>query len=246
MIKTLTIQELLDQTGHRDFPLPNRHWAFYQEWQDVLFLHWKIPYRMLRELVPDSLTLDCYDGEYYISLVPFSMKNVRPRFLPAFSPVSDFHEINLRTYIQMGGRRGVYFLSIEAEKQISTWISRTISGMPYEKSHIVRDHNCYQSSQPGNNKQLDLEYVVTGDSFVKSPLDHWLTDRYCLFLTEAGQVYRYDVHHVEWPILPVKLLKYHVNYQIGNLVLQNQAPTLMHFSRGVQVLAWGKQLESTI
>lgn len=241
-MKRLSIDALLNQTAHRPFPYPTDKWAFYQEWKEVLFLHWKIPYDVLRKAVPENLKLDNFQGNFYVSLVPFSMINVRPRYLPSFPMVSDFHEINLRTYIHMGEKKGVYFLNIEAEKWISTYLSKTISGMPYEKSAIHRNGSLYEAAHPAKNYFLDLAYTVSDQTTPKNELDRWLTERYCLFLTENGTVFRFDVHHAEWEIKPVTLTKCLLQYRVGTYQITNMFPDQLHYSDGVQVIAWKRQL----
>lgn len=233
-------------TAHRPFPYPSDNWAFYQEWQEVLFLHWKVPYDILRQVVPAALCLDSFKGDYYVSLVPFSMKKVRPRYVPPVSFVSDFHEINLRTYIDMDQKKGVYFLNIEAEKWLSTFLSRTLSGMPYEKSRIKRTGFRYWSAHPEKNYLMDLEYAVSDRPIQKNELDRWLTERYCLFLLEKDRVFRFDVHHPEWHIKPVELVNYTLQYRIGNWTIDNNPPDLLHYSEGVQVVAWKRRLLSSI
>ena len=103
-------QSLLASVSHRTWPLPDRRWSYYQEWNNALFLHWKVPAKMLEQLLPKGLTLDTFNYEAWISLVAFTMEKIRPKHLPAFSPISDFHEINLRTYILHNNKPGVYFL----------------------------------------------------------------------------------------------------------------------------------------
>src|SRR5688572_28814254 len=107
------INNILHNTIHRPFELPIGEWKYYQEWKDAIFLHWKIPFETLRPHVPQDLHLDNYAGSYYISLVAFTMKKVRPRRLPALRIISAFHEINLRTYVSNNNRKGVYFINIE-------------------------------------------------------------------------------------------------------------------------------------
>src|SRR5436190_5400053 len=126
------IDKILSDTKHRPFDIPPKDWAYYQEWNNALFLHWKVPFDALRQLVPNELNLDTFDGEVYVSLVAFTMQKIRPRNLMSFKFISDFDEINVRTYIDNGNRKGVYFLSIEAGKLLAAFIAKTLSGLPYE------------------------------------------------------------------------------------------------------------------
>lgn len=100
-----------------------------------MFLHWPVPATQIASLLPAPLTPDLLEGSAWVSVVAFTMEQIRPRHLPAFKPVSQFHELNVRTYVRHEGKAGVYFLSIEAQKAISAYLSRSIiSGLPYIRS----------------------------------------------------------------------------------------------------------------
>lgn len=174
------ILNILTDTLHRPFEIPSGQWKYYQEWNKALFLHWEVPFEVLRRCVPDYLNIDKFGGRCYVSLVAFTMQNIRPRYLPSLSYISDFHEINLRTYIDQDNKKGVYFLNIEAEKYISAFIAKSLSGLPYEKSHIQRTDKKYKSSNVIKNFFLDAEFVIKKELVQKSNLDSWLTERYCL------------------------------------------------------------------
>ena len=231
---------LLSEIQHRPFPVPATNWNFYQEWRKALFLHWKIPYEILRPLVPEKLTLDAVNGDYYVSLVAFTMKNIRPRLLPAFPPISTFHEINLRTYTHHENKAGVYFLSIEAEKTISAFLARKLSGLPYQKARMQRSSETYRSVNTKANQQLELTYRIGKPILNKSLLDSWLTERYCLHLVEQDQIYTFEIHHLEWPLAEVEIKTKQLHYKVGELDLGNIPPDSTHFSEGVQVLAWNR------
>ena len=89
---------------------------------------------------------DSFDGKYWVSIVAFTMEKIRPAYLPPFSPISNFDEINVRTYVIQDGKPGVYFINIEAGKYLSAFLSRMLSSLPYEKSQITRGDNFYRSN----------------------------------------------------------------------------------------------------
>src|SRR5258708_6132126 len=148
------IEDILSHTHHRPYKLPFGKWKYYQEWNNALFLHWRIPLDILGSCVPQGLNLDTFDGQAYVSLVAFTMQKTRQRSLPAFKYLSNFDEINLRTYVNNHGRNGVYFLSIEAGNRLSTFIAKTLSGLPYEKARIGRATNGYTSYNNSGGKYL--------------------------------------------------------------------------------------------
>lgn len=193
-----TIEELLADVKHRPFAMPKGSWTYYQEWNRALFLHWIVPYETLRKCVPNALNLDTIDGNYYVSLVAFTMEKLKPKLLPSVGCISNFDEINIRTYIDNDGKKGVYFLNIEAGKTISALIAKAISGLPYEKAKISRSENVYLSNNVKKRFSLNAEFEINEIVSDKTPLDKWLTERYCLYLQQGSHFFRYDIHHKEW------------------------------------------------
>lgn len=88
MAKTHTINDIIIHSLHRPWALPTGKWAYYQEWNRVLFLHWKVSVAELQALLPKHLTLDLHEGNAWVSLVPFTMQEIRPNGVPAFSPIN--------------------------------------------------------------------------------------------------------------------------------------------------------------
>ena len=235
------ISEILANTSHRPYELPIEKWKYYQEWNNALFLHWEIPFATLRKYVPEQFPIDSYDGKYYISLVAFTMQKIRPRNLPAVKFISDFHEINLRTYIDINNKKGVYFLNIEAQKHLSTFVAKSLSGLPYEKSTIKRTDDTYSSKNRTKEFVLETAFEVKEKLINKSNLDRWLTERYCLYLDNNGKSFRYDIHHKEWELKNVAIKSLVLNYKIGDINLSNKTPDLTHYSNGVKVVAWERR-----
>ncbi len=235
------IEELLKEVSHRPFEFPKGNWTYYQEWNKALFLHWVVPFEQLRKCVPGKLNLDTIEGKCYVSLVAFTMEKLRPNFLPSVRYISDFDEINVRTYIDNEGKKGVYFLNIEAGKTISAFIAKTISGLPYEKAKISRTENIYNSNNLKRGFSLNTEFEIKNVVNDKKELDKWLTERYCLYLDKKNELYRYDIHHKEWEIKEVNINSLVLNYKIGEIDLSNLQPTLTHYSEGIKVIAWGRE-----
>lgn len=235
------ITNIISETSHRPYDLPKGEWVYYQEWNRAIFLHWKVPFEVLRELVPSRLNIDIFEGNCYVSLVMFTMEKIRPRYLPSVGIVSNFDEINLRTYIDNDNRKGVYFLNIEAGKSLSTFIARSISGLPYGKSKIERTAKRYSSINAKKGFGLDVEFEVKETIDNKSELDRWLTERYCLYLDSGNDLYRYDIHHKEWTLRNVDIKKLDINYMIGGIDLRKSPPLMSHYSDGIEVLAWKRE-----
>ncbi|GAA3521594.1 hypothetical protein GCM10022393_40010 [Aquimarina addita] len=235
----MTIREILNTTEHRPWKIPTEHWKFYQEWNNVIFLHWQVELSELQKFVPKELEIDLFDGKPWISVVAFTMEKIRPKNLPSFPPISDFDEINIRTYIKSNNKSGVYFLSIEGGTSLSCKIAKGMSQLPYRYSKIKRTKNRYESSNAEFNDKLNVEYVIGGTKKKKTELDKWLTERYALFQDTEQSINEFEIHHVEWPINQIELKKNQLEYpRFRNLIKNN--PNKIQFSEGVKVIAWGK------
>ena len=239
-MKKLKIKELLKLTAHRADDLPKGGYSYYQEWNRALFFHWKVDAIALKQFIPDHLELDLFNNEAYISLVAFTMEQIRPRFLPAFSPISNFDEINLRTYVVRDGVAGVYFLNIEAGKILSVALSKMLSGLPYEHAEMSRNNlDNFQSIFHKKGFSFNVTYDVGEVIEDKTDLDDFLTERYSLFVDIGADLFRYDIHHIPWPLNKLKLYALETNYILGTINL-NEIPVKVHYSSGVQVVAWNR------
>lgn len=225
-------ERLLAENAHRPFPIPNKKWNFYHEWNEVVFLHYKISKDKLQEFMPKEVNIDLFEGEAWVSLVAFKMEKIRPKGLFSFPLISNFPELNLRTYVEYKGKQGVYFLSIEAGKRISSFIAATISGLPYQFANQIKSANAFKSSKKENS--FEFEYQ-TGERLNKSSLDKWLTERYLVIQDVKNRLVSFDVHHTPWPIQKLNIKKFEVT---GYCNLVSNKPDLAHYSKGVSVLSW--------
>ncbi|TGL25966.1 DUF2071 domain-containing protein [Leptospira yanagawae] len=230
------IHSILNAIGHRPWPLPAKPWFWYQEWNDVIFLHYQVDPNILRSLVPRHLELDQIDGNHCISVVAFTMHNVHPRFTIPIQFLSTFHEVNLRTYVKKDGKPGVYFLSIEAEKWIPTQIARIASGLPYRHSKIQRTKNSYKMD--GNRCRIEMNFQVIRPIQLPNEKELWLTERYSLYRGTKVQERALDVHHKPWELFQIEIQKINIGYTAFGALTNFLKPDLTHYSPGVQVLAW--------
>src|SRR5262245_10075958 len=122
---------MITDTEHRPWPLPGRPWVMAMRWHDLLFAHWPVDPAVLRPLIPASLQIDTYDGQAWIGVVPFRMTGVRPRFVPPLPGLSAFAEINVRTYVTIEQKPGVWFFSLDAANRLAVWAARLSYHLPY-------------------------------------------------------------------------------------------------------------------
>jgi uncharacterized protein YqjF (DUF2071 family) len=236
----MTIKEILNTTAHRPWTMPTEKWKYYQEWNNAIFLHWQIDFQELQSLVPKGLEIDLFEGKPWVSLVAFTMEKIRPRSLPSFPPISNFDEINIRTYVKRDNKAGVYFLSIEGGTRISCMIAKQLSELPYRYSKIKRNGTLYYADNGQFNDKLHIKYITGRRLKEKTELDKWLTERYALFQDTETSINEFEIHHIEWPIYKIDIEEIEFEYPRFNKWINNM-PDRMHYSTGVQVIAWNKK-----
>jgi uncharacterized protein YqjF (DUF2071 family) len=237
----------LTEVAHRPWPLPAGRWIWSQRWADVFFAHWPVSAEVLRPMIPTGLELDLLDGMAWVSAVSFEMQQVRPRGLPAAPIVSNFPELNVRTYVASGERAGVYFLSIDAGKRVASWLARHCSGLPYRYASIEigsRQGRFYAACQRPNQTVpcFEADYAATSAPFVaeRGSREHWLTERYCLYCLTGGRLYEAQIHHGPWPLQHADAIITADTIASGEDVgLPTLGPPAMTLcSKGVDVVAW--------
>ena len=248
MVTTFKPQAVLGEVGHRPYPVSAGPWAMGMTWLDLLFMHWPVDAEVLRPLVPPALGIDTFDGSAWLGVVPFRMTGVRPHFLPAVSRVSNFPEINLRTYVTAGGRPGVWFFSLDAHSRLAVRLARATFHLPYFDAEMscdpadeAVDYRSVRTHRGAPRAEFVARYRPVGGPFESGPdtIENFLTERYCLYSAgKKGVVSRGEVHHRMWPLQPaeVEVQTLAMTEQIG-LKLPETDP-ILHFSRRLDVLAW--------
>ncbi len=223
-----------------------RPWLMTQSWNDLLFAHWRTDPATLRKKVPAEFELDLFDGEAWIGVVPFYMTNVALRRTPALPWVSEFAEINVRTYVRVGHRPGVYFFSLDAARWLAVRAARLWLNLPYfsaAMARVCRDERItYRSDRTDDSDARFLgTYAPLGpaSSPIRGSLDYFLTERYCLYhLSHRGRPYRVEIHHPPWRLHAAEAeISLNSMAAASGLVLANHRPVL-HFARRQDMVAW--------
>lgn len=165
-----------------------------QTWNDLLFAHYPIDINVLRQLVPNGLALDTFNGKGWIGVVPFHMTNIRLRGTPRVPGTDSFAELNVRTYVTVNGKPGVFFFSLDAENLLAVKVAQTIYHLPYMHADMKvekRDSFIEYTSKRrhGVNARFECSYRPISDSFYakEGSFEEWLTERYCLYtLSKKG------------------------------------------------------------
>jgi uncharacterized protein len=224
-------------------------WVMRQTWCDLLFAHWPIAPSRIRDLVPAQLQLDCHDGWAWIGVVPFAMTNVAPRGVPAVPWLSAFAELNVRTYVSVGGRAGVYFFSLDAERLAAVAAARVLFGLPYFHAQMSIErtgHIEYRSRRRKGGAEFIATYAPSGATFVAAPgtLDHFLTERYCLYTVDGGTVSRLDIRHLPWRLQPaVAEIRRNTMLEASGIAQPQMAPLLHYAARQDMVGRWPVRID---
>jgi uncharacterized protein YqjF (DUF2071 family) len=195
------------------------------------------------------LPLDTYDGLAWISIASFYLSHLRPRWLPAPPWISEFPELNVRTYISLGGKPGVYFFSLDAGSTLAVEAARTLYHLPYFRAQIrsartrqgLVTYESRRTDSRGRPAVFRAQYHATGPVQHSAPatLDHWLTERYCLYAIDRGdRVYRAEIHHRPWPLQPVEAdIDANTMAAAADIPIRG-APTRQAFAARLDVVVW--------
>jgi uncharacterized protein YqjF (DUF2071 family) len=222
-------------------------WVMTQTWHNLLFAHWPVDRRVLRERVPPQFEIDLFDGAAWLGIVPFYMTNVAPRGVPSVPGISEFPELNVRTYLRVGDKPGIYFFSLDAGSRLAVRAARTLLNLPYYTATMsvraAADQTVYDSRREnaGTATILSARYRASGAPFEAAPgsLEYFLTERYCLYnLDRHGAPYRLEILHPPWP-LQLAEAEFTANTMANaSGVLLPEMKPLLHFARRQDMVAW--------
>jgi uncharacterized protein len=202
----------LEETGHRPWPLPQPgRWLMGQTWDDLLFAHWAVRVEAVRAHVPDVLPVDTWDGMAWVGVTPFRLNGLRLRATPPPPVLSSFRELNARTYVTIGGKAGIWFFSLDASSRLAVEAARRTYRLPYFHARMSAERDGasihYRSRRRANGERparFEAVYEADGPIFqaTRGTLEHFLTERYCLYTVDGGRVFVAEIHHRPWPLQP--------------------------------------------
>ena len=222
--------------------------VMYQSWRSLLFLHWSFPSEVIRPLLPQGLELDTFDGQAYVGLVPFTMRSIRPRGLPALPWLSYFHETNVRTYVHHEGKDpGVWFFSLDAANPVAVALARAWFHLPYylarmslttdpTKGTLTYASRRVRPTSP-NPAVVSISCKPTGDPrpAMIGTRDHFLLERYFLYAAYHDQLFRGQVHHTPYPVQTAEVDALEESLLKAAGMTRPEMSPIVHFSRGVDV-----------
>lgn len=228
-------------------PLPRKPVIMHQRWRRLLFLHWSWDADAVQATLPAGLTVETWEGRAWLGVVPFSMEGVRPRFCPEVPGLSNFLELNVRTYVRdAAGRTGVWFYSLDCAQPVAVWAARTFFRLPYfhatMREEVRADRIRYASRRRGDAEESRFEYAPQGEARPAraGSLEEFLVERYRLFAAGhegllSGQVWHapYEIQSAEvreWSIEPLRE---------AGFAMENHPPEHVAYAPGVDVRIYG-------
>ena len=224
-----------------------------QRWSQLLFAHWPVPVDLLRPYLPPRLTLDTFEGQAWLGVVPFTMSHIRPLGLPTVPGLSALHELNVRTYATLDGVPGVWFLSLDATSALAVWAARTAFHLPYLRCRMTLEEQAgvftaaaertHRGAAPASFR---ASWEAAGPPLPPSrpgTLEHFLTERYHLYTagpdarpTRLGAgLWRGTLAHAPWQLRPARLLDWASNLVESHGLPTPVGPPLLHLAETVDV-----------
>ncbi|MDA0322435.1 MAG: DUF2071 domain-containing protein [Verrucomicrobia bacterium] len=187
------------------------------DWERALMIHYAIDPAVLQPHVP--FELDTRDGQAFVSLVAFTMRDMRLRRGGRLThwltiPIATHGYLNVRTYVRVGRERGIQFLTEWMPNKLSLAMAPATFGLPYRYGHLDFHHRheegyAYGTVTPGD-RTAALHYHATFDKDagfappVNGSLAEFLMERYMAF-NDAGVRRKFRVWHPSWPQVPARV-----------------------------------------
>jgi uncharacterized protein len=238
-----------DQRAQSGIPAPSappvKYPIMIHHWRHFTFLHWRYQPDLIQSLLPPGLRVETFNGTAWVGVLPFRMEGVRVPRLTALPWLSTFPETNVRTYVRgPDGRTGIWFLSLDAARLPVVAAARVGYGLPYYWSDMSVDGTdtmqVYRSRRrwPGPDGARCDATVRIGPPLAATepgPLDHFLTARYRLYSSLAGQLIAANAEHAPWPLHQAQVTHLNQNLlQAAHLPAPDHEP-VAHASPGVTV-----------
>jgi len=211
-----------------------------QTWDDLLFVHYRVPVERLRPLVPDGLEVQEHSGSGWLGVTPFVVTGLRARGLLPLPFASSFRELNVRTYVTRDEKPGIWFFSLDASSRLAVEAARRLYRLPYFEADISlrrRGEQILYDCSRDDGKAFSAAYRPNGAVFGAQPgsLEHFRPERYCLYAEHGEALYRADIHHRPWPLQPAET---QVDLNTMPPVMVSEGDPLVHYSSRQDVVIW--------
>ena len=193
---------------------PVRRTVLTQQWRDVTFLHWAVDPALVAPLLPAGTRPDTLGGAAYVGLIGFRMVGLGVWRGPGLPHLGTFCETNVRLYSVDGdGRRGVVFLSLDAERLLPVLTAQAALRLPYRWSRMrlrregdVLRYTCRRRGSLRAAPRSTMVVRVGAELSAATALDHFVTARWGLHTRAWGRTLHLPNEHLSWPLHRAELL----------------------------------------
>ena len=168
-----------------------------QTWEDILFIHLPVEEKNLRPFVPGPFIINKFNGTAWISIVLFTAKHSKLRRIPPKFSYPNFEQVNVRTYVNFGKEKGIYFLSVLVDDPLVVKGGKLLE-LPYIFSSIKREDSTIEI--PGKKFACTFSVKDGRQKFVSEigSLDYFLTEKYCIWSVKGRKIIKLPISHLPW------------------------------------------------
>jgi uncharacterized protein len=196
--------------------------------------------------VHGALELDLFEGQAWLTVTALRATGTRVRGLPPPPRLSSYEQVNVRTYVRHEDRPGVWFLGVDLSSPLA--VATAAFGLPAHRARISIEERGDGFEVSCAREDADRPRVFSARWEPSGPwaspepgtLDHFLTERFCLYLRgRLGALRRAEAHHRRWELQPAT----------GEVQLNTLGPEeislpgepLLHHSHRQDFLLWRPQ-----
>jgi len=216
-------------------------------WSQVLLLHWPMPARAVRRLVPDDLEIDTFDGSAWISVLHYRVRGVRPLMGPSIPWFSSFLQMDVRTYVRHQGEPGVFFFSLDASNPVAVWLARTVFRLPYFRADMSLRRvgesfrvSSQRTHQGARHAAIECQWAPREPlpSNARDGLVPFLAERDHLFAPHAGRLLTCTVQHEPWSLRRARVATLETTFFEANGLPEPEVPPIAHHCDGLGLEIW--------
>ncbi|MFT7647708.1 MAG: hypothetical protein ACI8Y4_002458 [Candidatus Poriferisodalaceae bacterium] len=226
-----------------------------QRWDRLCMLHWRYPAEDVQALLPPGLTVDTYQGDAWVGLVPFFMQTSLPR-VPYMPWLSNFPETNVRTYVRGPKGHAVWFCSLDVTRMPAVIAARMSYSLPYCWANMSIDGGpdevggfedagmatiSYRGSRRwpaprGVETSVDVEIGPQRPAAELTDLDHFLTGSWALYsASRRGRLRHAKVWHEPWVLHAATCTGWSDELVVAAGLEAPGGEPVVHYSPGVDV-----------
>ena len=190
----------------------NEGGAFFEcDWVRFVLIHYEVNVKLLQNTVP--FELDLFDGKAYVSCVAFTsdnfnfaQKGLMQRLV--MRPVRNHRYFNVRTYVNVGDQKGIYFLKEWISNKLCSIIGAWMYGLPCAHGRLNYSHQweapSLSGSLSGGHDEGTYRYRLCKNSgnelqgIEPGTLEEFLFERYVAFVEHKGTKKYFRIWHEPW------------------------------------------------